>query len=81
MITTLKITRMIIDHIEKIEDEEPREAIPHEFSERTLTVWTQEGEKYELVFEADARENLEFKKPATGDWLGPQLYKSRVDDD
>jgi hypothetical protein len=80
MITQQKITRIIIDHIEKIEVEEPKELLKEEFSQRSLTIRTQEGEKYELVFEADKLENLEFQTPVT-DWLSPKLYTGRVDDE
>jgi hypothetical protein len=75
MLTTLKITRIWIEQIEKIEAEDFNAHEEFEFAQRSLTIWTTEGEKYELILQADTPDRLEFKKPP--DWLTPQLYKGR----
>jgi uncharacterized cysteine cluster protein YcgN (CxxCxxCC family) len=66
MMTTIKITKIILENIEKIEDEEPNQ-LCEGYSRRCLTLWTQEGEKYELVFEAKTPEQLEFNRELEGD--------------
>jgi hypothetical protein len=78
MITQQKITRIIIDHIEKIEAEETKRYEELGYADRSLILWTKEGDKYELILEADSPEQLEFTKPS--DWLSPQLYKGMVED-
>jgi hypothetical protein len=76
MLTTTKITRLVIDHIERIEAEEIQEFPELLHSQRSLTIWTADGEKYELVLEAEHKQQLAFDPPA--DWLSPKLYQGKV---
>ncbi len=80
MMTTLKMTRVTIEQIARIEVEEPKEVLEKEFSQRYLIIWTKEGEMYELILKADEVSNLEFKK-VTSDWLSPKLYKPKVEEE
>jgi hypothetical protein len=75
MLTTVKITRIWIEQIEKIEAEDFNAYEAFAYAQRSLTIWTTEGEKYELILQADTPDRLEFQKPA--EWLTPQLYKGR----
>jgi hypothetical protein len=73
VLTTLKITRMWIEGIEKIEATEPWNPQELTYSKRELTIWTTRGEKVELILEADTAEHLEFNKPDDS-WLTPKVY-------
>jgi hypothetical protein len=75
MFTTLKITKIVIDHIDKVEvgDMETFRALG--YSQQSITLWTTEGEEYELILEADTPEQLAFK--TFSDWLTPKLYKGK----
>jgi hypothetical protein len=75
MMTTLRITRIWIEHIDKIEVEDAKEFDPLEMSKREITISTDNGEKFELILEAHTAEQLEFKKPA--DWLTPKVYHGK----
>jgi hypothetical protein len=74
MMTTIKITKIIIDHIKDIEVADARKFDELLYSSRSLDIWTEEGEKFEIVLEANALEQLQFKK---NDWLTPKLYKGK----
>ena len=74
MMTTLKITRIWIEDIEKIEVQEAKKYDELEFSQCELTISTTKGEKFELILKADTVEQLKFKKPDES-WLTPKLYK------
>ncbi len=76
MITTIKVTKIWIEHINEIEVEEPKEFEEFGHSQRSMIIWTREGERYELYFQADALGALEFKKPDES-WLSPKLYKGK----
>jgi hypothetical protein len=76
MLTTTKITRIVIDHIERIESQDIRDFPELMESQRTLTIWTAEGEQYELVLEAERKQQLEFDPPT--DWLGPKVYQGKA---
>jgi hypothetical protein len=80
MMTTLKITRMWIEHIEKIEVEEPKTFDELTYGQRNMTIWTTDGEKVELIFQADTAKQLEFKKPDES-WLTPKIYQGSVEDE
>jgi hypothetical protein len=80
MLTTLKITRVWIDHISKIVVEDPEEFDPVEMCKREITISTDTGEKYELILEAHTAGQLEFKKPSDEDWLNPNVYKGRSEE-
>jgi hypothetical protein len=45
-----------------------------------MTIWTADGEKVELIFQADTAKQLEFKKPDES-WLTPKIYKGSVEDE
>ena len=73
MLTTLKITRLYIDKVTKVEVEKLWNNGELDFSQRTVTVWTEEGDKYELILEAYTASNLEFVEEP--DWLEPKVYQ------
>ena len=73
MLTTLKITRLYIDKVTKVEVEKLWNNGELDFSQRTVTVWTEEGDKYELILEAVSANSLEFVEES--DWLEPKLYQ------
>jgi hypothetical protein len=79
MIATLKITRTWIEDIEKIEVTDPKTYDEDTFARRELTLWTTNGEKVELILNAESAERLEFKKPDDS-WLTPKVYKGSVHD-
>ena len=74
MVTTIKITRIWIEHIEKIEVEDITLHRELGSIHKTLNIWTKEGDKIELVLEADSPEQLEFRK---SEWLTPKVYKGK----
>lgn len=76
MMTTLKITRIWIEHIEKIEAEEARPLDELGYCQKSITIWTTKGEKFELILQADTAEQLEFKKQDES-WLTPKVYKGK----
>jgi hypothetical protein len=80
MLTTLKITRIWIEHIDKIEVEEAKKYDELDFGQCEMTIWTTKGEKFELILKADTAEQLEFRKPSEGEWLTPKVYKGRKED-
>ena len=73
---TIKITKIIIDRVERIEVEP---ATDHEeelgFSDRYMTITDKNGEVYEIVLEASSRKNLEMAEKPADDWLTPKVYK------
>lgn len=74
MMTKLKITRVLIDKIKKIEVEN---VVDHEelpFSQLRMNIWNEEGDKYELILEAESAVNLNFIKTES-DWLTPKIYQ------
>jgi hypothetical protein len=75
MLTTLKITRLFIDKVAKVEVEQLHKVEELNFCQRTLTIWTEEGDKYELTLEALSADNLEFVEQS--DWLEHKLYKAK----
>ena len=74
MLTTLKITRLYIDKVEKVEVEKLHNVEVCDYAQRTITVWTEEGDRYELILEAISADNLEFVEES--DWITPKVYKS-----
>jgi hypothetical protein len=77
MFTTIKITQLIIDNIESIEIDEPMEQIEGEFSERSITIKTYEGERYEISLQSDSLDKLKFIETSKDGWLTPKLYKGK----
>lgn len=75
MMTTLKITRIWLEHIEKIEVEEVRDFAEPGYAQRGITIWTTGGEKYELILEAETAKQLEFQRPEPESWLTPKVYQ------
>ena len=73
MMTTLKITKILIDKVEKVEVEKLPESQDFEFAQRSIIIWTEQGDKYELILEAASSKNLEFRE--VSDWLEPKVYK------
>jgi hypothetical protein len=80
MMTVLKTTQIIIDRIDKVEVEEAQTIDVLDLSRRSLTIWTVEGDKYELLLEAKTAEQLEFKKPDKDSWLTPKVYQGKVEE-
>jgi hypothetical protein len=80
MLTTLKVTKIWIEHIKEIEAEEPKTFEGFNHSQRSLMIWTTEGERYELYFQAGTLEALYFKKPDDS-WLNPKVYKGSKEDE
>jgi len=74
MMTTLKITRMWIEHITRIEVTESEDDEDRDYCQRRLTISAENGERYELFLEADTATKLEFIN-AKEAWLTPKLYK------
>ena len=79
MVSVHKITGIWIEDIEKIEVTEPERSDELDYSKRSITIWTTNGEKVELILEAASAERLEFKD-AEG-WLFPKVYKGRTEED
>ena len=50
MMTTIKITKLIISHIENIMINEVQEQIKGSYSDRTLFIITEDGDKYEITY-------------------------------
>ena len=75
MMTTLKITRIFIDKVDRVEVEKLGEWQEVEFCQRAMTIWTEEGDKYVLILEAASAKNLEFQEAT--DWLNPKVYKGK----
>jgi hypothetical protein len=77
MMTVLKMTRIWLERITKIELENEGEKQVFDVNRRMLTIWTADGEKYELILEAATAEQLEFKKPEQDEWLTPKVYQGK----
>jgi hypothetical protein len=77
MMTVLKTTQIVIDRIDKVEVEEAQTIDVLDLSRRSLTIWTVEGDKYELMLEAKTAEQLEFKQPDKDSWLTPKVYQGK----
>jgi hypothetical protein len=80
MLTMLKVTKIWIEHIDKIE---MKEILPHEeaeYFEKSISIWTKEGDHYEISLQAETEEQLEFRKPSEGEWLNPKVYKGKKED-
>lgn len=75
MLTTLKITRLTIDKVAKVEVEKLPSVDEFEFCQRSVTIWTEQGEKFELILEAASAKSLEFVEAS--EWLTPTLYKPK----
>jgi hypothetical protein len=77
MMTTIKITQIMIDQITDVvvDEVEPSEL---GWNNRTITIWTLNGEKYQLILQSSNVKNLEFRK--AGDWLKPLVYKGKPTD-
>jgi hypothetical protein len=69
---TLKITRMWIEHITRIEVTEPEDFEDRDYCQRRLTISAENGERYDLILEADTLQKLMFI-PQEG--FIPKLYK------
>ncbi len=74
MITTLKITRIWVEDIAKVEVKEPI-SNGVDFAVREISIWTTKGEKIEFNFVAETAERLEFKNPDES-WLSPKCIKA-----
>ena len=80
MMTTLKITRIWIERIDKIEVQEAKKYDELDYGQCEMTIWTTKGEKFELILQADTVEQLAFKKPDES-WLTPKVYKGKSMDE
>ena len=72
MLTTLKITRIWIEGITRIDLTEPKDSEDCDFYQKRLSIEAENGERYELRLEADSLQKLEF---ITDQWFKPKLYK------
>jgi hypothetical protein len=77
MMTTIKITKLIISHIENIVTDDVQEQIKGEYSERTLYLETYEGDRYEITLWAYSPDKLKIGKKGKDDWLTPKVYKGK----
>jgi hypothetical protein len=82
MMTTFKITIIYIDKVMKvvIDEVEKGENNELDFSQTSLEIWTEEGDKYELILEAVSADNLKLIKKSD-DWLTPKVYKGNLDEE
>jgi hypothetical protein len=80
MVSVHKITGIWIEEIEKIEATEPERLEELAYSKRTLTIWTTNGEKIELILEAKSLDQLYFKQPEDS-WLAPKVYKGQSEEE
>ena len=80
MLTVLKMTKIWIEHINKIEVQEIQNPEQVEYLEKSISIWTKEGDRYEISLQADTPTQLEFRKPSEGDWLTPKVYKGNKED-
>jgi hypothetical protein len=62
MMTTTKITKIIIHHVANIEINDVQEEIKDEFSDRTLFIETMDGDRYEIALWAYSPDKLEIKE-------------------
>jgi hypothetical protein len=81
MLTLLKMTKIWVEHIDKIEVQEVKPLEEVDYCEKSLSIWTKEGERYEISLQADTASQLEFRRPSEGDWLTPKVYTGQVDDE
>jgi hypothetical protein len=77
MMTTIKITRILIDQITSVEVGGIQAFSEIDMTKRTITIWTVNGDKYELILESDKIENLDLKKKDDDGWLMPKVYKGK----
>ena len=76
MLTTLKITRICIDHIRHIEVGETfREEA---YYRRDITITAENGDRFQLIFKAGDEPRLELSSEAD-DWITPKVYKGSQD--
>jgi len=71
MMTTTKITRVMIHRIKSISVSSIEGSIEIDSFQREITIWNENGEKIELVLEADSPETLDLN------WLTPKVYKGK----
>jgi hypothetical protein len=69
-----KVRKVVIDEVEKGENNEL------DFSQTSLEIWTEEGDKYELILEAVSADNLKLIKKSD-DWLTPKVYKGKEEEE
>jgi hypothetical protein len=60
--------------------DEVHESIKGEFSDRTLCIQTEDGEKYEIDLWARSPEMLEIQEKKENDWLNPKVYKGKKEE-
>jgi hypothetical protein len=77
MMTTIKVTKLIISHVENIVIDDVQEQIKGEFSERTLYIETYDGDRYEIALWAYSPDKLEIGEKGKDDWLTPKVYKGK----
>jgi hypothetical protein len=80
MVSVHKITGIWVEDIEKIEVTDPERPDADADYKRTISMWTTNGEKVELILEATSSEQLAFKEP-NDSWLTPKVYKGRTEED
>ena len=77
MMSTIKITKIIISHIENITANDVQEQIKGEFSDRTLFIETYDGDKYEIHLWAYSPDKLKIGEKGKDDWLEPKIYRGK----
>jgi hypothetical protein len=75
MMKTVKITRIFIDKVAIVEIDKLGEESAFDFTQRTITITTEEGDKYEFILEAASTTNLKLLE--VSDWLNPKVYKGK----
>ena len=77
MMSTIKTTKIIINHIENIVINDVQEQIKGSYSDRTLFIMTEDGDQYEIHLWAYSPDKLEIGKKGKDDWLKPKVYKGK----
>jgi hypothetical protein len=77
MMTTIKITKLIISHVESITANDAQEQIKDSYSDRTLFIKTHEGEQYEIHLWAYSPDKLKIGEKGKDDWLEPKVYRGK----
>ena len=81
MMTTRKVTKILIDKVLKVEVERlEAEPMVHdfEFKQRAILISTEGGEQYELTLQAASAKSLEFQDLT--DWVEPLVYKGKEEE-
>jgi hypothetical protein len=73
VITTYKITKVIVDHVLSIKVMDNTTQEPMENSEKVIRVITEEGNEVEIILHSASAQALKFTDES--DWVIPRVYK------